>query len=67
MAKGFWEDEEFPEVDRAEWMNVVRASEMLVKGQVPIIERLRVSLIDAGFKADDIVKAPEEQDSDMLF
>jgi predicted NUDIX family NTP pyrophosphohydrolase len=32
---------EFPEVDRAEWMGLDRAAEMLVKGQVPILEALR--------------------------
>ena len=32
--------QEFPEVDRAEWMGLDRAAEMLVKGQVPIIEAL---------------------------
>lgn len=31
---------EFPEVDRAEWMSLDRASGMLVKGQVPIIDAL---------------------------
>jgi predicted NUDIX family NTP pyrophosphohydrolase len=32
--------QEFPEVDRAEWMGLDRAAEMLVKGQVPILEAL---------------------------
>jgi len=32
---------EFPEMDRAEWMSVERASQKLVKGQVPILEVLR--------------------------
>jgi predicted NUDIX family NTP pyrophosphohydrolase len=32
--------QEFPEVDRAEWMALGRAAEMLVKGQVPILEAL---------------------------
>jgi predicted NUDIX family NTP pyrophosphohydrolase len=32
--------QEFPEVDRAEWMGLDRAADMLVKGQVPIIEAL---------------------------
>jgi predicted NUDIX family NTP pyrophosphohydrolase len=31
---------EFPEMDRAEWMSLDRAAEMLVKGQVPILEAL---------------------------
>jgi predicted NUDIX family NTP pyrophosphohydrolase len=33
--------QEFPEMDRAEWMSVERASQKLVKGQVPILEALR--------------------------
>jgi predicted NUDIX family NTP pyrophosphohydrolase len=32
--------QEFPEMDRAEWMTTERASEMLVTGQVPILEVL---------------------------
>ena len=32
---------EFPEMDRAEWMSVERASQKLVKGQVPILDALR--------------------------
>lgn len=32
---------EFPEIDRAEWMSLGRAADMLVKGQVPILEALR--------------------------
>jgi predicted NUDIX family NTP pyrophosphohydrolase len=31
---------EFPEVDKAEWMSVDRAADMLVKGQVPILDAL---------------------------
>lgn len=31
---------EFPEMDRAEWMSLDRASVFLVKGQVPILEAL---------------------------
>jgi predicted NUDIX family NTP pyrophosphohydrolase len=33
--------QEFPEVDRAEWMSISRAREMLVKGQVPILDALQ--------------------------
>jgi predicted NUDIX family NTP pyrophosphohydrolase len=33
--------QEFPEMDRAEWMTVERASGKLVKGQVPILDALR--------------------------
>ena len=32
--------QEFPEVDRAEWMTIARARDMLVKGQVPILDAL---------------------------
>ncbi|MGH3155481.1 MAG: NUDIX domain-containing protein [Streptosporangiaceae bacterium] len=32
--------QEFPEVDRAEWMGLERAAGMLVKGQVPILDAL---------------------------
>ena len=38
--KGSGRIQEFPEVDRAAWMNISEASKMLVKGQVPIIEAL---------------------------
>ena len=31
---------EFPEMDRAEWMTLARAAQMLVKGQVPILQAL---------------------------
>jgi predicted NUDIX family NTP pyrophosphohydrolase len=33
--------QEFPEMDRAEWMTADRASKKLVKGQVPILDALR--------------------------
>jgi predicted NUDIX family NTP pyrophosphohydrolase len=33
--------QEFPEVDRAEWMSLDRAAGLLVKGQVPILGTLR--------------------------
>ena len=35
---------EFPELDRAEWMSLGRACDMLVKGQVPILGALRAHL-----------------------
>jgi predicted NUDIX family NTP pyrophosphohydrolase len=38
--KGSGRIQEFPEVDRAAWMRLSDAAEMLVKGQVPIIEDL---------------------------
>jgi predicted NUDIX family NTP pyrophosphohydrolase len=39
--KGSGKIQEFPEVDRAEWMTLDLAREMLVKGQVPILDDLR--------------------------
>lgn len=42
--KGSGQIQEFPEVDRAVWMSVGEAADMLVKGQVPIIEALVASL-----------------------
>lgn len=36
--------QEFPEVDRAQWMTVAQASTRLVTGQVELLERLRVEL-----------------------
>ena len=38
--RGSGQIKEFPEIDRAEWMSLGRASEMLVKGQVPILDAL---------------------------
>jgi predicted NUDIX family NTP pyrophosphohydrolase len=37
----------FPEVDRAEWMPIDRAAELVVKGQRPAIERLTELLAEA--------------------
>lgn len=37
--------QEFPEVDRAEWMPIGRAAELLVAGQVPILDDLRARLV----------------------
>jgi predicted NUDIX family NTP pyrophosphohydrolase len=42
--RGSGQFKEFPEVDRAEWMSLARASDMLVKGQVPILDALREHL-----------------------
>jgi predicted NUDIX family NTP pyrophosphohydrolase len=39
--QGSGQIQEFPEMDRAEWMSLGRAADMLVKGQVPILEALR--------------------------
>ncbi|MGP7996193.1 MAG: NUDIX domain-containing protein [Streptosporangiaceae bacterium] len=36
--------QEFPEMDRAEWMTAERAAGKLVKGQVPILDALRERL-----------------------
>ena len=30
--------QEFPEIDRAAWMNISKAAEKLAKGQIPIIK-----------------------------
>ena len=38
--KGSGQVQRFPEVDRVAWMSIGEAREMLVKGQVPIIEAL---------------------------
>jgi predicted NUDIX family NTP pyrophosphohydrolase len=46
--KGSGNIEEFPEIDRAEWMTFDRARHMVVKGQVSILERLRKQLSDQG-------------------
>ena len=39
--------QEFPEMDRAEWMTAERAAEKLVKGQVPILDALRAHAVPA--------------------
>jgi predicted NUDIX family NTP pyrophosphohydrolase len=36
--------QEFPEMDRAEWMTAERAARKLVKGQLPILDALRAHL-----------------------
>jgi predicted NUDIX family NTP pyrophosphohydrolase len=38
--RGSGNRQEFPEMDRAEWVSLDRASQLLVKGQVPILEAL---------------------------
>lgn len=52
--RGSGKIQEFPEMDRAEWMTLGRASEMLVKGQVPILGDLRDYLIGCGRGVDEI-------------
>lgn len=46
--KGSGHVQEFPEVDRIEWTEPDRAAALLVKGQVPIVERLRKTLVTQG-------------------
>jgi predicted NUDIX family NTP pyrophosphohydrolase len=46
--KGSGNIQEFPEIDRAEWMTFARACDMVVKGQVTILGRLRKQLYDQG-------------------
>lgn len=52
--RGSGKIQEFPEMDRAEWMTIGRASGMLVKGQVPILGDLRDYLIGSGRSVDQI-------------
>ena len=42
--RGSGQVQEFPEMDRAEWMTIERAAGMLVAGQVPILDDLRARL-----------------------
>jgi predicted NUDIX family NTP pyrophosphohydrolase len=66
--KGSGQNQEFPEVDRAEWMTLRRASEMLVKGQVPILDGLREHLAAGGLKiSDDAGESASIPDQDSLF
>lgn len=46
--KGSGRTQNFPEVDRAEWMDLDQAAEKLVKGQVPILDALRERLAARG-------------------
>jgi predicted NUDIX family NTP pyrophosphohydrolase len=46
--KGSGNFQEFPEIDRAEWMTFDRACDMVLKGHVPILERLRQRLSEQG-------------------
>jgi predicted NUDIX family NTP pyrophosphohydrolase len=39
--------QEFPEIDRAAWVSVDEARTKLVRGQVPLLDRLLVALADA--------------------
>lgn len=40
--------QEFPEVDRAAWLSIEDARQKILKGQMPLIESLRVVLGDPG-------------------
>lgn len=46
--KGSGRIQEFPEVDRADWVSFERARELLVRGQVPIVAALRETLLARG-------------------
>ncbi|MDN3354680.1 NUDIX domain-containing protein [Actinomadura sp. DC4] len=50
--KGSGRIQEFPEIDRADWVPFERAGELLVKGQVPIIAALREALLAKGVRVD---------------
>jgi predicted NUDIX family NTP pyrophosphohydrolase len=58
---------EFPEVDRAQWMPLARAADMLVKGQVPILDSLLDRLAAAGIHPANSVKPSADDDSGTLF
>jgi predicted NUDIX family NTP pyrophosphohydrolase len=59
--------QEFPEIDRAEWMTIARASEKLVKGQVPILETLVEHLRASGISSDMINKSYSSTTAETLF
>jgi predicted NUDIX family NTP pyrophosphohydrolase len=46
--RGSGRTQEFPEVDRAEWLPVDTAREKLVKGQVPVLDALEHHVRSAG-------------------
>lgn len=58
---------DFPEVDRAEWMPLRRAADMLVKGQVPILDSLFDRLTATGLYLTDSVQPSSDDDRDTLF
>jgi predicted NUDIX family NTP pyrophosphohydrolase len=45
--RGSGKMQDFPEVDKAEWMSVTTAREKLVKGQLPVLDALERHLDDA--------------------
>jgi predicted NUDIX family NTP pyrophosphohydrolase len=65
--KGSGQMQEFPEVDRAAWMSVREAEEMLVKGQVPIIEALADYLRAHGVSEELIVGSLPDGKAATLF
>lgn len=46
--RGSGRTQEFPEVDRAEWVTVDVAREKLVKGQIPVLDALLTHLAETG-------------------
>jgi predicted NUDIX family NTP pyrophosphohydrolase len=64
--KGSGRISEFPEVDRAEWMPLARAADMLVKGQVPILDSLLERLVAHGLHPVNAAK-PSADDPETLF
>lgn len=58
---------EFPEIDRAAWMTAGQASEMLVKGQVPIIDALAEYLRANGASNYQIERSYASSSIDTLF
>lgn len=58
---------EFPEVDRAEWMPLARAADMLVKGQIPILDGLLDRLTSAGLQPVISAKQPVDNNPGTLF
>lgn len=65
--KGSGRIQEFPEIDRASWMTAGQASEMLVKGQVPIIEALIDYLRTQGTSAEQIQRSFAASTVETLF
>jgi predicted NUDIX family NTP pyrophosphohydrolase len=65
--KGSGQMQEFPEVDRAAWMSAGQAAQMLVKGQVPIIEALGDYLIADGVSGERIARSFSDDRAETLF
>jgi predicted NUDIX family NTP pyrophosphohydrolase len=59
--------QEFPEIDRAEWMTTGRAAEKLVKGQVPILQALADYLQENGIPHEQIKKSYTSSAAETLF